>query len=323
MFGRKLECTQPFDVATISLVVPRAGPMPGILRIFRSFDHYMGLLILFSSAILSFYFYIRKYDDPILRTFRLLIHQQMENISDRIPDRILAFAWIFWAFVICTAAQSHLIKDLTDSPFYRSIDTLEELAESGFTLMVDEIHLRSLNNSGSEVKSIIAENAVREPDFAECMKLLVSKGNVACGVDGIYAQGAVDKSNRESRVREKREHRSSTVGYAHVAGEVLTQYWRVIIVKEGFPYLDKFNEAYSIIMESGLINHWALEDVWYLVLNKFRNRGHREGGSKRHVLNLNHFEGIFKVLLIGCGIAVGIFVGEIFYYRIKRRANVT
>jgi len=86
----------------------------------------------------------------------------------------------------------------------------------------------------------------------------------------------------------------------------------------GHPLNEAINEIISVLIETGIINHWISETYHQLKAKHFLDL---ETGPQ--VLTLNHLFIGFVIWLIALAFAVVVFVIEIIFQCWKRRSNVT
>lgn len=309
VIDRDVEFLRPFGRSSMMIAVPKSDYMPGIARLFRTVDHYLTVSILVAWAFLMLCLFIIGNPDPILETFRIIIHQHCHNIRDRVSERIFLISWIIWAFILASAHQVYLMKALTDPPYYPNINTLDEFVESDLTVVLDPIVYHSLNYSDSILYRKLIDKAEVGFNFDACLKRLMISEQVACVTEQSIIDYQVLTLNK--KVLSKKRRNAKTQG--HIVKSPLSTFWTTLVVKKGFPYLDKFNRGYQNIIEFGLIIKWHND----ITRGLFRPQNEFMGP-----LNIVHFEGIFNILMIGMGITLVVFIGEIVVSYIKYKTMI-
>jgi hypothetical protein len=75
--------------------------------------------------------------------------------------------------------------------------------------------------------------------------------------------------------------------------------------------IDAFNRRLSQAIEAGFVNHYSKNDLDLNYLKK-------KVDNTRKPLNMQHLFGVFNLWLIGCAIALIIFVVEVFAVNFKQ-----
>ncbi|XP_044585543.1 uncharacterized protein LOC123265733 [Cotesia glomerata] len=302
VLDRDLEFLRPFGRSLMMIAVPTSSYMPGVLRLFRTVDHDLTMSMLGAYVVLMLCLLIIKKRNPLLETARIVIQQQCHEISNRVSERIFMMSWIIWAFILASAGQVHLMKALTDPPFYPNINTLDELVKSDLTVILDPIVYRSLNHSEQSLNRKLIEKAEQGTNFDSCLIRLSISERVACVTEKSIIRYQVFSLNR--KIGKKK---ISTKKKAHIVKSPVSTFWKTLVVRKGFPFLDKFDKAYQNIVEFGLIFKWT-HDIGKVFKPKTNYFG---------PLNLIHFEGIFIIFGVGISLAIGAFIGEIVVSYIK------
>lgn len=90
-----------------------------------------------------------------------------------------------------------------------------------------------------------------------------------------------------------------------------------MLATRDFHLLPKINEVIRSILEAGLFRKWQTESR-RINLNDVEDED--TGGHDTYVaLSMNHIEGAFYLGLIGIGLSVLLFIGEIVYFKLRNK----
>ncbi|XP_068994152.1 probable glutamate receptor [Neodiprion pinetum] len=298
--GRHLETTYPTLQTGSCVLVPKAKMMPMIVRMVRPFSKAVWTAEAGVVVMLLVCLTLAGEENKLIKVLRLLLHYAFAKIPRRLSTRVFCISCVVWAYVMACMYQVNFMKELIIPRYYRSIETLEDLDESGLPLLVGGGIVQVLNNSEVPVFRSLAKRTIEFLKMNDCIQQLIEYSNVSCGVDeyvGVLL----------SKVRRNR-HGALAI---HKAKERLSLHWDVYVAKEGFPYLEKFNLHIQSLVEAGLYRKW-LQDV----LTETR-MGEEEARSA--VLILKHYEGVFILLFLGLALSTAVFILEVIAARMTLR----
>ncbi|XP_045776991.1 uncharacterized protein LOC123875287 [Maniola jurtina] len=121
---------------------------------------------------------------------------------------------------------------------------------------------------------------------------------------------AVVSSRRQAVYMDQRLGKGTPLIYCFPESDNLYKYGVVLLARQWFPMLERFNNIIRSVSENGLIDKWNEE--------MFTNNMH-DGTSTILPLSTQHLLGAFMLIGILYVVSAGIFIGEIVLGNLKRR----
>ena len=228
--------------------------------------------------------------------------------------RLFFVVWIYCCLLINTAYQSSLISVLTHPRFEPPVDTVKKLLQSqmpyGYVT-----RMKSWYNGAEDAASkTILEKGIECPSLDDCLKRIISTQDFAVcggGVQILYLSYQKIYSHSEGPT------------FIPFKDEVVS-FLASMFFHSGSPLLESFNRIIYRLVESGMV-HKFWEDI------KLKNIGQKEkgthedrdedpeeGGSDVVVLNVDHLQGAFILLLLGLACGLTVFIIELLCFSLRK-----
>lgn len=293
--GRRVEFTYPTVQTGYCILVPKAKVMPMIRRMLSPFPRIIWTAAVIIWVSLLCCLTLMGENNKFLKVLELLFHHRLQaGDRNRTFDRVFCISCIWWAYLMGSTYQASFVKELMLPKYYKDLDTLEELEESELQLVIGKNMMGVLNNSEVPVFKNLAKRAVEHLVFNNCLKQLLTAFNLSCAVD-----------EHISLLRSKTHVTNDNRPLIHKMKECLSLHWDVYVTKQGFPFLDKFNQHIQNLIQAGLYNKW-LNDILTMEKVKFDKYT-----VKTATLTMKHFEGIFFILFVGLCASTVVFLLEL------------
>jgi hypothetical protein len=229
-------------------------------------------------------------------------------VTDHLKIFFVMLVW--YSLAISTVFQAFLTSYLIEPGFQKQITSLDDLIESGLeygyypgidVLLSDMPDWRLkeiLSNRIPCYDNACVERAIERKDFAALSDTLYTEYMKASAGYDRYGRSAVCSFGQESKVR-------------HLA----------MFLEKGSFLTEDFNRAIDVAVEAGMNNFW-----WKNILDTLRSKvvsveGHTLMDDYT-VLQLEHLQGAFYLLLLGYFLAFVAFIGEILHNKLLAKINV-
>lgn len=285
--------TYPYHTTKTCIMVRKANQIPAMVRVVLPFPLAIWYAIFSVLGVLALFMRLAKERNIFHRVIRLLLFQNIGTIPKKNVNRVYSISWIFWSVLMAVVYQANLVKDLMMPKYYRDIDTLDELYDTGSTLHVGYNIFPLVNNSESDNIRRFVDRTKVELNFDHCINRVINREPVACTVQELLAD----------YLPTKREYRGQTGPKLYKMKEHLTNNWEAFFVKRGSPYLEKFNDIIQRLVEGGFYNFWMKITLDLYIAH--------EQDSGPVVLKLRHFKGGFCILILGLVISTLTFIREV------------
>jgi ABC-type amino acid transport substrate-binding protein len=319
------DVTKVYYFSGLLWVVPCAEPLERVTSVSRVFSASIWLLTLITIILSAGFMYsvstwlpkfIKEADQyrtisncfyNVWATF-LGISVPKMPVTDHLKIFFVMLVW--FSLAISTVFQAFATSYLIDPGFQKQITSLEDLIESGIDYGYHpgfDIFLS--NTSGWQIREVLSKRvscsnescvtrAIETKDFATLGDTMHFEYMKACAGYDSYGRTAVYSFKQESKLR------------------LVLMY-----LKKGSFLTEGINRVINVAIEAGLNNFW-----WKNILDAARSKA---VGVEGHtlmddytVLLLEHLQGAFYLLLLGHGLAIATFIGELLHNRLKAKTNV-
>jgi hypothetical protein len=312
---------------TIRWFGPHAKPSARWKSLVIIFTPLMWLLVLIVYFICSFIFWsLAKVNGAVkehvtytnallcfLQTFSMILGEAVCVRPHTWYLRLFFILWVFYCLLINTAYQSSLISVLTDPRYEPSVDTVEELLNSGMSYgFVWRFQFwYSLENDS--VSNRILKNYIECPKLEVCLKRIATKQDFAiCG--------------GESNLLYLSHTKYRTLGVPHFLPfkEEVTSIFVTMFFRPGSVFLESFDRVIYRVVESGIIQKfWTDIRLRYIGnIDDYSDDDDEEDADDddddlMDVLTVQHLQGAFILLLLGLACSFAVFITELLYFNIK------
>jgi hypothetical protein len=284
----------PFDLATwvLILLALLVGATIYALMNYRRFSH---------SVRSGFGFLFGMYG---------LFLGQGSNLFEQRSRKTAYFqTFIFFAFFFGTLYQSLIISFIFLNRNAQSIKTLEDLKNSELTIYSDQQGRALLTISGDN-KELLERIKIVPTITKNISKILDKKSAllVPCHVTN-YISVFLQRTEQST-------------GYYKMKEQVYPYYLQYITRKTN-PFAEKIREYSLGFFESGISGHLneEYENLLRMAVDKWLGTDPSQYGDAESYLSLDDLFGIFKILLIGYGVATFVFILEWIWIFIKNKRS--
>jgi hypothetical protein len=247
-----------------------------------------------------------------LQTFSMILGEAVCVRPHTWYLRLFFILWVFYCLLINTAYQSSLISVLTDPRYEPSVDTVEELLNSGMSYgFVWRFHYW-YSSTNDSVSRTLLENFIQCPKIDVCLKRLSAKQDFAiCG--------------GESHLLYLSQTKYCTLGIPNFLPfkEEVTSIFVTMFFRPGSIFLESFDRVIYRVVESGIIRKfWTDIRLRYIgnVDDHSDDDDEEDADDDDHladVLTVQHLQGAFILLLLGLACSLAVFIAEWLYFNIK------
>lgn len=249
--------------------------------------------------------------ENILHVFAIYHHVSVKH-SSFTSTRIVTITIVFCALIFNSLMQGSIVKMLNNSKNYDAIDTIQELLEKNFNLLVPRI----LNNFMKVQSGTVLYDKLRKVSeestgvtTAEGLRMVLEGKDVASVMSESYCGNYLNQFYDPLSGENLRK----------VIPENAFELYLAYMVPKVSPFIKKFNEIISHIVESGIdVYHYKQaeidnDDIWFR-----RMRGGLTPKAQSLALKFNEFKGMFQLYLWLICVCVVFFCAEICVFNLKR-----
>jgi hypothetical protein len=305
--------TNVYHTDRFTWIVARATPYPRWLSMSRVFTPVSWLLLFVSVLIFGF---VMKY----VTTFKLSESNSDWNISKCIltmwaaflgagvPEmprgntlRVLFVCWVVYSLAMNTIYQAFFTSFEVDPGLHHQVDTIEELLDTSvvfaFSSPLDPFFT-------DDMLERLKPRIRCEP--TNCLEYVATVYNATTFIGRVLLG-----YHREALM--KKEHRHQV----HPFGQDSFQLHAVLILQKGSPFLLRFNDIITRIVEAGLVDYWkeAIIEERRLKAGILALESLKDSYVE---LNLLHLQGAFIFLFIGVAFSFIGFLAELFFGKMLR-----
>ena len=293
----EIEFTTPYSSDQVCAVAPKAPRVPPWKSLIFCFDLFSWIFIFFMCGLCVLFWYILNANK---RTS--VIFWEMYSVLFGIPVRMVLLpnqyffvaSCLVFNIIIMGVIQGSVFTDFTTVVYYKDINTLEELDESGLSIATSTWYL---DYDSSELMKSLKKKQVEKTE--ESFGMAAHRRNVAV----LYR-----KQDAEYLVNVKYLGVEGSP-LLHIVNECLHSFLIVNVLQKGSPFLKTFNNVIAKLVEGGLPQKWYNDGL--------------EAGSREKLLekNIEEFKRIgylddvqlaFHVLALGYLVSALAFLHERF-----------
>ncbi|XP_053657373.2 glutamate receptor ionotropic, delta-1-like [Cherax quadricarinatus] len=309
---------QPFVYDASELVTPRAKPLPRWFSPVRPFTWqvWLGLSVAVMVAA-PFLCLVSRLSHTTVHPHPAVWFQKLNNAAmfviepvfqrgtkrgiNIVPGRMFSGFWLLFTMILCISYSSSLTSFLITPAMQPPIQNLRQLVTShiGWAKVFFGGVQNDLLEQTKDPVLIALREGVQWRDSLEDILQEVVKGRLATWDNSITTRLLIALKYSDSKGQP----------LVHLPGFELLQERIAWPMQKHASYKPRFDELISRVVEGGLVQKW-LEDLIFeeQTLKRMEReedtgeaeeRGH-ESGEGQVVLTLEHFQGPFCVLLLGC-----------------------
>nr|XP_034834264.1 uncharacterized protein LOC117990877 [Maniola hyperantus] len=227
--------------------------------------------------------------NSILMTFSMLLGWGARFEPKSSVFRILIFVWLCFSLNMAISYESFLRSFLIHPRFEKQISTESDLIQSGIPLGGREIYRSYFETNNAS--GFYLYRKYNSTTFSEGIRRAAFGRNFA-----------VVSSRRQAVYMDQKLGKGAPLIYCFPESDNLYKYGVVLLARQWFPMLERFNNIIRSVSENGLIDKWNEE--------MFINNMH-DGTNTILPLSIQHLLGAFMLIGILYVVSAGIFIGEI------------
>jgi len=239
--------------------------------------------------------------------FERLCYPLKEDSSNTTSQRAFLFGTLFFGLIIVGLYQSCLVSSLSNPFHYPELDTLEDIANSNFTIITKYQNVK---------QSTFLENTTLANKLRNKIKVIVTNKST---IDIVaFNKKIVAIGRYESYKLDDLSNYSDADGneLVHIVEEYPYTYLLSYVVKLYLPYRERINELLLRMREAGLIKLWY-ENMAYPIYEAEQKR--KMAKSERKIkLTMKHYSLTFVGLLFGLLSCVIVFLMELYFAKRSR-----
>lgn len=303
------DVTQPYLADRLVWIVPRAGLMPHWSKIVHVYPFIVWTLSIILVVTLPVIWsrvskILRIVENGSfeswaicqLRTYSMFLGVSVPQTPKSTTLRILFSIWTVANLILITIYQSKLISALTNPEYEHQISNPDELLASKLEIGFNLNLFYFFDEKYDEDKKVIQKAKL-------CDLTLGCLNRTAFQKDFAVAKSFL--SVYYLQLKSYHQPDGSSLFYIFKSS-LFVHYVHTIIVK-GHPIFDKFNQVTIRLIEAGFYQYW-LEKILTESIKKNSNGDNDE----TNVLSLHEMEPAFYFLLFGLGLALTVFILELF-----------
>ena len=213
-----------------------------------------------------------------------------------------SFWWVF-CFLITLIYRTALITRLTAPILPSPTNTIEELARSGVYLYGHTALFSDLSNRSSDSNAVKMGQRFRTVPANTSVEELLSGGDAAFMENKANIQSILAEMVKRDPVFEQR---------LHVMEECLTVFPVAIAMAPGSQFRQQVHHIINRLNAAGLVEFWMRADARHHLVHQRRSTG-----DSKVPFSLDHLQGCFYLLIVGCLITFSAFLAEIAHFKIR------
>ena len=294
------EFTMPHGSDKICFMVPKARKVPRWRTLFMCFGTCTWIMItgVYFTCVV-FWYLVRS--STLLKT-SWEMYSFLMGIPYRVVPSVPQFFYLtgcmIFNVIIMGVIQGSLFTNFSTITFYHDLDTLDDVDQSGITIMSYVWHL--IQDDSDLIKRLKKKSILFDPGFFEAAARDRNLGIMDRKSDlEIFAKAVYLEDDGTPRF--------------HIVNECLTTFLVVNIVPKGSAFLTMFNTIITKVVESGLWFKWYKDVADSIFIEKSNEIMKKESFK---AFSFDDVQAPFYILVFGYGCGILIFLGEIFLKRV-------
>jgi len=344
---KKYEFTVSLYEDKLCFIVPTSGFVPKSYMPIMPFTPDLWIVLMMYNVLVSILWFLIKYYSGLFRrqevvllpltrtTEKFVFSIQQSDLSPRIhpyisscfyffeklcyplkedsstitttSQRALLFGTLFFGLIIVGLYQSCLVSSLSNPFHYPELNTLEDVANSNFTIITKYQNLK---------QSVFLENTTLANKLRDKIKVIVTNKRTNDII--AFNKKAIAIGRYSSYKLDDLSNYSDADGNElfHIVEEYPYTYLLSYVVKLYSPYRERINELLLRMREAGLIKLWY-ENMAYPMYEAEQKR--KMAKSQRNIkLTMKHYSLTFVGLLFGLLSCIVVFLAELYFAKKSR-----
>lgn len=211
--------------------------------------------------------------------------------------RLLILTCLFFSIVITSVFQGNLVTSYTKTVFYKDLETLEDIDESGLLVStcIADIFGHNITDVQKRLESkrvkTMMERSINRVAYTRDCCALERKKDAEFNIESIYIS-------------------DDGTPLLHITSACDLSYPVALAVLKGFSFADSFNDAIARFVEGGFIDKWN-EDVTHSITVHNRMRRSNRGGATNKIIGMREMQAAFYILNVGLILSFLVFLSEI------------
>ncbi|KAF7997156.1 hypothetical protein HCN44_005433 [Aphidius gifuensis] len=244
------------------------------------------ILFLLFGLIINYFYYLKfKNIIDFIDIFRIILGLALIKLPKNISTKIIIFSLIGFFFIMNNIYPGDLMSSITVLKTQMNIEQISDINDFNYNLSV-RLKLFKILNFDNIKNLHIDTNKSRE-----CYTEL-KKNNDACLTGQMFIKSVLESSE-------------SLANNYHLPKKALYSVTRCYQYRRHWPASRQFNNIHSSIMESGIYEHWTINNQINLTLIKGNDK------TKKMKINLENVKPAFFILLIGFLLSIIVFIIEL------------
>jgi hypothetical protein len=240
-----------------------------------------------------------KYPVHLLWFLGSLLENTGRTKSKSKSVKIVLSLFMLQSLIFVVAFKAKLSSVLLEPAYDDEIDTIEELADSNFTLFAKKATIESveeLSDADPVAKKLLKRMRASPPVlfYADLFKTLVKHRNLSTTIDEHIWRLLPKKARSSLKVIEPPNY--------------LLERQSVFVTRKGHPVLKNFNTVIDRMHQAGLVKKYV-DQMHHPRISSYM--GLEDKDDELTPLNVGHFEGVFFIYLVGLAASLCSFVGEV------------
>lgn len=307
-FGKRVESTISHKRDDLCVIVPKAESESLFWNLFRSFGQLVWLLILFSFVLTNFFSQLLVYGQRGGLTLNLIgssLSQPLWHIPHRSSFRMLLVFWLYFGMLIGNAFKCNLTSMLVYRKSLPDINSLRELANSPYKILIRPHHIR-------HIQHFLSIGHQHEARIRQLMQEVPESVLAKCFERNDRSYSYLEKYHIASFQVNARQHMYQGRPLFHLMNSCLVPFHAVYTVPYGSPYLGFLNRLIRDAYEYGFERYWDhIMNAAFIKSGTKVHHNRRSNNDDPVVLKLEHFHAVFVLWAFGVALAVVAFSWEL------------
>ncbi len=317
-----VELTRQITSDRVCLLTPKAGIMPPMMTVLKSFQSQVWIMIIVAYATLVLSFHVcsnlnLKYTSssssptgcvPALDIFRTMVATPLSRKLRNNYEKILFALCGLFATVILNSFQGSLVTFLNTPMHFPDIDTFDELIASGLPLRTSSYSFSELLLSDRTLAKL-----ERKLYFSKNVSAVENFQGRFAGFQRINVHNLKYFQDIKYALNEKESR------FLHTMKQCLMSYFVSYAMRKDSPFKKRINEIISAVDHAGLIMKWNGDAAKY-IFQKYKLVTKDPKSTK--VFSLTDLEVAFFVFVWGLIASTIVFFGEIIISRRNERRTM-
>lgn len=318
-FGKRVESTISHKRDDLCVIVPKAESETVFWNLFRSFGQWVWFLILLSFLLTNFFSQLLVHgrrSGLMLNLIGSSLSQPLWHVPQRSSFRMFLVFWLYFGMLIGSAFKCNLTSMLVYRKSLPDINSLRELANSPYKILIRPHHIRYIQHflsNGHEQEARIRQLMLQVPE-SELDKHFERN-------DRSFSY--LEKYHIASFQVNARQHMYQGRPMFHLMDSCLVPFHAVYTVPYGSPYLGFLNRLIRDAYEYGFEHYWdRIMNAAFIKSGTKVHHNRRSNNDDPVVLKLEHFHAVFVLWAIGVALAGVAFCCELLAHNwaiIKRK----